>query len=168
MVNILRCSLSKWTGERGACKWCNAKDVHATLGKGFCSKSCMASFWNNHQYTRAKALVFAWHATCGCRETVEKVGYDYYLLEWHSHMIEPPHVVCAACGECEAQVIERGDKMTVNHINPRYGIPTQEINCIHHVDNLEPLCWRCHEVLNKHDQDRSKLESFVAHLARYG
>lgn len=154
MVNLLRCTASVWTGERGACKWRGTSDTYATLGKGFCTKACMAAFWNNHQYTRGKVLVYAWNSTCQCNAVVETYRYDYVLDEYRRVILDPPHVVCAGCGECEAEIVTRGDRLTTNHILPRYGIPTNEINCIHHIDNLEPLCWRCHEMLNRFEQDR--------------
>jgi hypothetical protein len=166
MVNLLRCDASLWTGEGGACKWCGTSDTYATLGKGFCSKGCMAAFWNNHQYTRGKVVVLAWNSICRCDEVIEAYRYDYFVMQYQLITLEPPHVVCAGCGECEAQILNRGDRLTVNHIKPRYGIPTNQINCIHHIDNLEPLCWRCHEMLNRLEQDREAWLQWTARVRR--
>ena len=156
MVNVLHCELSLWRGDGELCRWCNADEPRA--GRRFCSRECTAAYANNHQYLRGRAIVLAWNRGCSCDAVIPKSRFDDVRLRREVWDDQPPHVVCVACGECEAEILERGDKITVNHIIPRNGIPTTQVDCVHHLENLEPLCWRDHEVLNQIDNQRDRLE----------
>lgn len=133
MVNVLYCSESPWRGDGELCRWCNARRIRGAKKK-FCSVECSEAYYTNHIYTRAREACYqASVGPCHCR--------DWQLSnDAHGH--------CAACKRCEGQLREAGEKLTCNHIDMRNGIPMGLIHCIHHVSNLEMLCWPCHNALN--------------------
>lgn len=139
-VNLLTCTASAWRGAGDLCRWCNLE--FPTAGRIFCSMDCKAAYELNHRYWLGREYVLVWYtAPCDCGRG--------------------PHRYCNGCGECEAQLRKRDDRLTVNHIEPRNGIPMSSRSCIHHLDNLEPLCWRCHEQLNKLGNTRQLLDSWL-------
>lgn len=144
-VNLLHCTASSWRGAGDLCRWCNVGEAHDAWR--FCSTECIKLYALNHQYPRAKLHVIASHRTCSCPQ---RAGWE-----------PAPHVVCQGCGECEFKVLARDDKITVNHIVPRNGIALSAFDCIHHLDNLEPLCWKCHEQLNRIGNVRSDLTLWI-------
>jgi hypothetical protein len=87
------------------------------------------------------------------------INMDTMRVEYLS--FAKPHGLCAACGRCEEQLKRAGDKLTCNHIDPRMGLPMGLSHCIHHMDNLEMLCWRDHELLNKLGNQRDKLPAAI-------
>lgn len=138
-VNLLKCELSAWRGAGDLCRWCNLHPPRG--GRRFCSRECLDAFAMNHQYMRGRELILRWSRDCDCATG--------------------PHVLCNGCGECELLVNLRGDRITVNHVEPRMGIPCGEPNCIHHLENLEPLCWACHEQLNRLGNIRPQLDVWL-------
>lgn len=163
MVNILRCSLSPWRGDGELCRWCNTNAPRG--GRNFCSRACAGEYYDNHVYGRGKQIVYEMaKGPCDCPDAMSPQGAYIDLSDMRVKYLrfKKPHVICNGCGECEEQIVARGDKLSINHIDPRNGIPGIEINCIHHMDNLEVLCWRDHEILNKLGNVRSRLDEYLA------
>lgn len=132
MVNVLYCLESPWRGDGALCRWCNARPPRGN--RRFCSKECSQGYYDNHVYARSKMLCYeASRTPCSCQD---------YQLDTKLHGR------CAACKRCEGELALVGDKLTCNHIDPRNGIEMTLVHCIHHVSNLEMLCWSCHEALN--------------------
>lgn len=143
-VNLLTCTASAWRGAGDKCHWCNLGMPKA--GRIFCSRECNEMYELNHRYWLGREYVLMWsEEACGCRGG--------------------PHRHCNGCGQCEGQVRSRQDRLTVNHIEPRNGIDMSHRSCIHHLENLEPLCWACHNMLNRLGNVRPLLTNFlVKHL----
>jgi len=160
-VNVLNCTVSAWRGDGALCRWCNVNPPRG--GERFCSIACVKDYADNHIYVRGKERVFKKaEGPCGCRSLSRWGGYIDEGGNVRKLVSPLPHAICAACGECEEQVFQRGDKLTCNHITPRNGIPLSERDCIHHMDNLEALCWRDHDLLNRLSQRRDLLDKFLA------
>jgi len=159
-VNVLHCTLSAWRGDGELCRWCNVNPPRG--GERFCSLLCVADYADNHVYVRGRQKVFqASQGPCDCVSMSPQGAYLDENLRIQ-YLISPlPHMICAACGECEEQVARRGDRLTCNHITPRNGIPMSERDCIHHVDNLEVMCWHDHSLLNSLDQRRDLLGRYL-------
>jgi hypothetical protein len=160
MVNLLRCDASPWRGDNELCRWCNAAPIRAA--NRFCSRECVQAYADNHVYARGRILTIeASKGRCDCPPPItSRLGYIADgVMKYHETW---PHPRCAACGECEGQVIDRGDTLSVNHIEPRYGIPMGRPDCIHHLTNLEVLCWHDHALLNKLGNVRSRLDDFLS------
>lgn len=132
MVNVLHCTLTTWRGDGELCRWCNTLPRRG--GKKFCGGVCAEAYYTNHVYGRSRGVCYRNSiAPCRCKD------YQLSTAE-HGH--------CAACKKCEGELELLGTRLTCNHIDPRMGIPTQLIHCIHHIENLEMLCWPCHNELN--------------------
>lgn len=159
-VNLLTCSASAWRGAGDLCRWCNQGEAY--VSSKFCSRACVEAYALNHQYTRGRELVLTWHRTCKCDVVITKSRYNFFELKREFWEAEPPHVVCVGCGDCEARILGRNDRLTINHIIPCNGEPAGIAGCYNHLENLEPLCWSCHEQLNKLGNDREKLEPWIA------
>lgn len=158
-VNLLRCTASPWTGDPEVCRWCGVLPVRHS--NRFCSRECLVGYRDDHLYARAKYVVLeASRAPCPCPpgRTIKKRWYDPQSDRVVYDEIPPPHRHCSSCGRCEAQLHAVEDRLTVNHIVPRMGLQFGELNCIHHQDNLEPLCWTEHEALNRILNARLKRE----------
>lgn len=139
-VNLLGCTASNWRGARDMCRWCNLERPKG--GRIFCSVDCKTSYELNHRYWVGREYVLLWSTgPCDCRTG--------------------PHRHCNACGECEGIIRARKDHLTVNHIQPRNGIDMSHRDCIHHLDNLEPLCWSCHDMLNRLGNVRWRLSDWI-------
>ena len=89
----------------------------------WCSQKCAYVFLNQHQWSRAQRLA---------------LRRDKYT--------------CQACGFTAAKRADRIGRMIwrrrhhgmeVNHIHPLNGRGYQ-IGCVHHLDNLQTLCHKCH------------------------
>jgi hypothetical protein len=157
MVNILLCELSLWRGDGEMCRWCNAAPARG--GRNYCSRECMAEYADNHYYFRGRERVGeASRTDCGCRSMSPQGAYLDENMRVQYLQFKPPHRTCAACGECEQQIWLRGDKLTCNHIVPREGLAMNVAHCIHHMTNLEMLCWHDHELLNKLGNKRHLLD----------
>lgn len=140
MVNLLTCTASAWRGAGDLCRWCNVEEVRG--GRIFCSVRCTDAYKLNHQYGIGRDYVLMWSTeSCLCPSS--------------------PHRTCNACLECEGLIRKRQDRLTVNHIDPRNGIESIARDCIHHLDNLEPLCWRCHDQLNRLGNVRERLDDWI-------
>lgn len=139
-VNLLTCTANAWRGAGDLCRWCNVETPRG--GRLFCSVECTSAYELNHRYWLGREYVLVWSGRpCSCRTS--------------------PHRHCNACRECEGQIRARKDRLTVNHIEPRNGIDPSHRSCIHHLDNLEPLCWRCHEQLNRLGNVRDRLDVWL-------
>lgn len=151
-VNLLRCSMSLWTGGHDRCRWCDRRSPGVSRRWRFCSRLCTAAYADNHLYARAKWIVLeASRRPCPCppEAGIVKRWYDPQSERVVTDVIPPPHRHCTGdCGRCEGQIQADGDRLTVNHVDPRLGIGFQALDCIHHQDNLEPLCWSEHHELN--------------------
>lgn len=135
-VNVLKCSLSPWTGDPERCRWCNERGC--SRFRRFCSRECVTTYADNHMYARGRLIVLdATRAPCQCGVGIRIEGLTL------------PHRHCTSCGRCEGQLLEVGDKLTVDHVDPRWGIPMGQPNCIHHLANLRPLCWSEHALKNR-------------------
>ena len=157
MVNMFSCSQSAWRGSNPLCRWCNENIAY--YGK-FCSKACLSDYADNHYYQRGKERVLREAPRCS-HKGMSPQGAYLVDMKVHYFQVKPPHVLCAGCGECEEEVVRRGDKITINHIIPRDGYPLHGSGCIHHLENLEPLCWRCHARLNQLGNVRERLDVWL-------
>lgn len=133
MVNVLHCPESLWRGDGELCRWCNSAR-RTGKWKNFCGRTCAQEFYDNHVYGRGRERCYeASRGPCSCQ--------DYQIST-------ALHGRCAACDRCEGDLARAGDRLTCNHIEMRNGIPMGLVHCIHHISNLEMLCWGCHEALN--------------------
>lgn len=134
-VNPLHCSLSVWSGLEGYCRWCN-KYLENPKQKRWCSGQCLESWRLHHRYFLARQFVMKLaRGRCSCVRANN----------------EPRHVLCAHCGACESVVALRGGIMTCDHIIPRQGDKSR-FSCKHHLDNLQILCFDCHNLKSKDDE----------------
>lgn len=157
MVNVLYCELTPWRGDNEKCRWCNAP----RRNRSYCGKECMTAYLNNHYYWRGRVVVSeASRGPCNCPDPITpQLGYfDGNHVKYLKHA--KPHRLCAACGDCEEVIYARGDRLTCNHIEPRNGIKMSHADCIHHMNNLEMLCVRDHDLLNSLGNVRSRLISW--------
>lgn len=139
-ADMSKCELSRWSGDERACRWCN-KQLQGRQ-RAWCSKAHMRAFRLNHYYTKARAeCVRRYSKPCGC------VGVR-------------KHVVCARCGRCSGKIAVYGYKMECNHISPRNG-DKSSISCLHHQDNLEMLCWECHQVCSAEQRHVRKTQGIT-------
>lgn len=146
MVNLLTCTASAWRGAGDMCRWCNLEQVRG--GRIFCSMACSDAYQLNHRYWIGREYVLMWSTRpCFCPDDSTRMPL--------------PHRSCSACLECERMIRRRGDRLTVNHVDPRNGIECSARDCIHHLDNLEPLCWRCHDKLNQLGNVRERLDDWI-------
>jgi hypothetical protein len=156
MVNLLTCTASAWRGAGDLCRWCNVGQVRG--GRIFCSVRCADAYQLNHRYWIGREYVLMW-STAPCLCPIAPIGTSRKAFV---RTLRPlPHRTCNACLECEGRILARGDRLTVNHIEPRNGIEISARDCIHHLDNLEPLCWRCHDQLNRLGNVRERLDDWI-------
>jgi 5-methylcytosine-specific restriction endonuclease McrA len=108
----IKCTLSVWTGEAGACQWCAAGLVAGGRRKTWCSDKCRRAWERNHIWRRARAAARRRGkyecARCGLHKTeadievnhiVPVVGAGYGMsCSHHSSNLE---VLCHDCHVAE-------------------------------------------------------------------
>lgn len=133
-VNPLHCSLSLWTGDTDACRFCNS--ILRKEQKRWCSGKCLEAWRLQHRYFLARQFVLKLaRGKCNCVRTNS----------------EQRHALCAHCGSCESIVTLRGGIMTCDHRTPRFG-DRARFSCKHHLENLQILCSFCHNKKSKEDE----------------
>jgi 5-methylcytosine-specific restriction endonuclease McrA len=83
---------------------------------------------------------------------------------------------CVRCGLAEelGPLVRNGwggttrrSSLSVNHIIPRNGCGYGR-GCHHHLDNLETLCWPCHQVETNRQRDERNKQEFERQQALFG
>jgi 5-methylcytosine-specific restriction endonuclease McrA len=88
----------------------------------WCSDACGRRFWTNHWWTLARRAA---------------KRRDKYACRRCGH--KPPKR-----GDPHFRALRKTERLEVNHRIEALG-RHGEISCVHHLDNLETLCVRCHK-----------------------
>ena len=129
---LAQCDLANTSGI--GCAWCGAELPKRR--RTWCSDRCANEFWSNHWWSLARAAA---------------KRRDKYRCRRCSH--EPPKRPTRRRYPVEAEYkaamrtwrrARRTERVEVNHIvqaKGRHG----SLSCVHHLNNLETLCVRCHK-----------------------
>jgi len=149
-VLLSACTLAHTSGT--GCAWCGAELPKRR--RTWCSDRCGDAFWNNHWWSLARRAAKRRDKYC-CRRCGERApkrpiranftrekAYKDAIRTWRQN--------------------RKSERLEVNHIVPAAGNHRQ-LSCLHHLNNLETLCVRCHRVeTDKLARSRRKKDKAVS------
>lgn len=143
-VQVERCELARWSGERDRCRWC---DEPVRNGSSWCSLTCTDRYEAEHEWVHARSAALARDHECclDCGTGPAAIATARALIR---ALIPMDPMTSAQLWRSEEWLsVQLACSVDVVHRMP----PAQgyRSGCHHHLDGLVTLCRRC--------QDRARM-----------